>query len=228
MEFYGFQKVTLLDYPGEVASTLFTFGCNLRCPFCHNPQLINADRRPDLITWDEIYGYLVLRKNVLGGVVISGGEPLMHSWISEAVREIKNLGLKVKIDTNGFFPEMLEKLDPDYIAMDIKTSLKKYKLLGYSCESALSVKESAGYIMKSGISYEFRTTVVPGIVDDGDLESITDMIAGAEKYSLAQFRPVNTLSADYESITPYPQNKLEEMKEKASKKVRLCELRTNY
>ncbi len=227
MNFYGFQKVTLLDFPGEVASTIFTFGCNLACPFCHNPELILDEKKSNPVSWKEILKYLKKRKNVLGGVCITGGEPLLHKEIINVIEEIHSIKLKVKIDTNGTIPEILKKLNVDYIAMDIKTSINNYNKL-YKIEiKNLKNKllESIDYIINSGIQYEFRTTVVPGIVAIEDIKNIINLIKGASKYVLSQFRPINTLDADYEKIIPYPISILEEMKKLIIDSGLICEIR---
>ena len=111
----GIQKSTLLDFPGEIASTLFTLGCNLRCPYCHNPELVESINTSTLLSWDTIIKYLKKRKNVLGGVCITGGEPLLTPQIEDIIKEIHNLGLKVKIDTNGTLPETLKNLRVDFV-----------------------------------------------------------------------------------------------------------------
>jgi pyruvate formate lyase activating enzyme len=167
----GIQKVTLIDYPGLVAAILFFPGCNLRCPYCHNPSLVTPPFPKDLSTIDEAFAYLEKRKNVLGGVVLSGGEPMMNPEIPEIVDRIHALGLKVKIDTNGTFPERLKEIKPDFIAMDIKTSPGKYGLLTKD-DVGLKIVESIMRIRCSGIPHIFRTVMDSGIVDDNDINFI--------------------------------------------------------
>lgn len=214
MKFGGIQKTTLLDYPGEVAATLFVAGCNFKCPYCHNPELVNKDKRLNYIEWDEIKKYLQKRKNVLGGICITGGEPLLYEEIKGIVDEVHALGLKVKIDTNGSFPERLKKINMDYIAMDIKTSLNKYDMIGYVGRDNIvtKIRNSIEWTIKSEIEYEFRTTVVPGIVEIDDIKDIVSTIKGAKKYVLAKYRPKNTLDPKYEEIDPFPFSTIEEMK----------------
>ena len=132
MQFYGFQKCTLLDFPGEVAATLFVRGCNFRCPFCHNRELVVDTDKILPFDTEEIFKYLEKRKNVLGGVCITGGEPLLYDELPGVIEKIHKLGLKVKIDTNGSKPGMLAKIKVDCIAMDIKTSFEKYNLMKYT------------------------------------------------------------------------------------------------
>ncbi len=230
MQFYGIQKNTLIDYPGEVAATLFTFGCNFRCPYCHNPELIDKNDKTKPIGWDEIFKFLQKRKNVLGGVCITGGEPLLQKELPEIIKEIHALGLKVKIDTNGSLPERIIQCNPDYIAMDIKSSLNKYKHVCTINKRELShlIQESINLIIKSKIPHEFRTTVVPEIVDIGDIKEIIKLIKGARKYILAQFRSKNTLDPDWENIIPYPFSVLEEMKDIVESEGIKCEIRGGY
>jgi pyruvate formate lyase activating enzyme len=231
MTICGFQKVTLLDFPGEVASTLFTYGCNMRCPFCHNPELVIEKMNNDkCLKWEEVISYLEKRKKLLGGVCFTGGEPLLQNDIKEKMEEIKKLGLKVKIDTNGTLPDKLKKLKPDYIAMDIKTSFKKYNLMGYTGKEDLNIvlNESIKWIMSSGIDYEFRTTVVPELVEFEDLKEILSYIKGAGKYILAQFRNNKLVDDKYESKIPYKKEVLENMKTIVNEHKIDCEIRANY
>lgn len=226
----GLQKTTLLDFPGEVASTVFTYGCNLRCPYCHNPELVTEAKNIQKIELDELFKFLHKRKNVLGGVCITGGEPLLYDDLGVVIDKIKQIGLKVKVDTNGSLPEKLKKIHPDYIAMDIKTSLEKYSLLNYTGKGDLSKKltDSITYIIKSGIPHEFRTTVAPGIIDIDDIKKIIPLIKGADKYYLAQFRPKNTLDPEWAEREPYDDQVLEDMKQIIIEAGIDCEIRTGY
>lgn len=230
MQFYGIQKNTLIDYPGEVAATLFTFGCNFHCPYCHNPELIKKNDKIKPIDWDEICKFLQKRKNVLGGVCITGGEPLLQKELPDIIKQIHSIGLKVKIDTNGSFPDRIIQCNSDYIAMDIKSSLNKYKHVSFFANNELSnlLQKSINLIIKSKIPHEFRTTVVPEIVDITDIKEIVKLIKGAEKYVLAQFRPKNTLDPHWENIIPYPISVLEEMKEIVKSEGIKCEIRGGY
>jgi pyruvate formate lyase activating enzyme len=199
----GLQKTSLIDYPGMVSSVVFTLGCNLRCGFCHNPELVIGC--PEIMNTGELLGFLKKRRSLIQGVCITGGEPLIHQNIDELISEIKNLGLKVKLDTNGTMPDRFKKItNIDYIAMDIKTSFKRYgelSLDGRSLENALL--ESAEYILSSGIDHEFRTTVVPGLFEESDLKQILPSIKGAKKYYLSQFRNQIVLNDSYRKIKPF-------------------------
>jgi len=223
----GFQKVTLIDYPAEIASTVFTFGCNLRCPFCHNPELVLPESGIEKIDEQEILSYLNKRKKLLSGVCITGGEPLMQKDIKYFIEKIHDLGLKVKLDTNGTFPEHLKTLKVDYIAMDIKTTFEKYHLMGYTGSKNLTelLKESIDYIINSNIDYEFRTTLIPNLLTIEEIPQIIEMIKGAKKYYLDQFRPKNLLNKDWEKIIPYQKEIFETIKNKMIENGIDCELR---
>lgn len=214
-QLFGLQKTTLLDYPGKVASVLFTRGCNLKCPYCHNPDLVNfsIEDCEGLVDYNQLLHFLKLRKKVLGGVVISGGEPLVNfKTVKKLIEDIHSLGLKVKLDTNGTFPNELKKLNPDYIAMDIKSSLKNYNNVGYSGK-AETIRESIKYIIGSGIEHEFRTTMAPDVISIEDMESIANDIKGCDSYFITQFNPENTLDPNFSKIVPYPISILSEAKE---------------
>lgn len=187
----GLQKTTLLDYPGYVACTVFAHGCNLRCPFCHNAGLVV--RKPEnIINNEEIAAFLQKRKGILDGVCLTGGEPLAQKDAVEFIEFLKSFGYKIKLDTNGFYPERLksavEKGLVDYIAMDIKSSPENYaKAVGIDGIDITPVLKSARLIMDSGIDYEFRTTAVKGLHLVSDFEGIGVWLAGARKYFIQQF-----------------------------------------
>lgn len=187
----GLQKTTLLDYPGYVACTIFAHGCNLRCPFCHNAGLVV--RKPEnIISIEELEAFLNKRKGILDGVCLTGGEPLMQKDVIDFLRFLKSFGYKVKLDTNGFYPERLaEAIENglvDYIAMDIKSSRENYsKAVGIPDIDISKVEESVRLIMDSGIDYEFRTTAVKGLHIVSDFEKIGEWLQGARKYFIQQF-----------------------------------------
>lgn len=224
---YGLQKVTLLDYPENVASTIFIGGCNLRCPYCHNPELVIPDKSFPVIKLNEIYDYLDHRKNLLNGVCITGGEPLLYPEIINMIEKIKSYGLKVKIDTNGTNPGLLKSLKVDYIAMDIKTSFEKYILMGYTGQGEITelISESINYIINSGIEHEFRTTIVPEIVDLIDIKQITGIIKNCNRYFLQQFKITKILNPEFEKIKPYDDDILIEMRDLVLSEGISCEIR---
>lgn len=188
---FGLQKLTLLDYPGVVACTVFTCGCNFRCPFCHNASLVTG-RSEDLeFDLPEILTFLKKRQGVLDGICITGGEPLLHQESITLAGEARKLGYKVKLDTNGSVPERLEELISgkkiDYVAMDIKNSPAKYS---QSCgsENALNnVQKSVDILMRKQIPYEFRTTVTGNLHDESDFAAIGKWLTGTERYFLQPF-----------------------------------------
>jgi len=188
----GIQKLTLLDYPEHTACTLFVPGCNFRCPFCHNSELL----APDTEFYDEndVFAFLKKRRGVLEGVCVTGGEPTVYTDLDRFLGDIKALGYSVKLDTNGYLPqkikELIEKDLIDYIAMDIKNSPERYaETVGLYAEKfdIAPIRESIELIMTSGIDYEFRTTVVTELFDEKSIEEASIMIRGAKRYFLQSF-----------------------------------------
>lgn len=191
MEIYGLQKLTLLDYPGKTACTLFTSGCNFRCPFCHNSSLVF--NRVEPLGSDEIFSFLKKRAGILDGVCITGGEPLLNADIADFIKEIKALGYKVKLDTNGSFPDRLSSLINegliDYVAMDIKSSKEGYqKAVGIENYNTQNVERSIELLLSDKVPYEFRTTAVKGIHTEEDFEKIAKWISGAKQYYIQNYR----------------------------------------
>ena len=198
---FGLQKTTLLDYPGKVAAILFTTGCNLRCPYCHNPDLVFPEDEEGLLSREEILSFLRKRSSVLGGVVITGGEPLIYGEkIINLIGEIHDLGLDVKIDTNGLYPDFLPRLNADYIAMDVKTSPSRYGELGCGMpDFEERLRRSARWIIESGIEHQFRTTLCESFVTEKDVQPMAELIRGCREHRLTPFRPGKTLSNEWES-----------------------------
>ena len=193
MQIHGFQKMTMLDYPGKVACTLFTAGCNFRCPFCHNALLVTEIDRAAAYDFEEILSYLKKRKGILDGVAITGGEPLMNRDIPELLKQLKSLGYAVKLDTNGSYPDLLREIVSaglaDYIAMDIKNSKEKYALtVGLPKFDLAPVEESVRFLLSGAVDFEFRTTVVKEFHTEADIAAIADWIQGAPRYFLQSFK----------------------------------------
>ena len=190
MRISGLQKLTLLDYPEKVACTVFTFGCNFRCPFCHNAGLVVGEQ-PDEIKEDDFFAYLDKRKGVLDGVAITGGEPTLQKDLIPFIKRIKEKGLQVKLDTNGARPEVIKEILNqglvDYFAMDVKNGPKKYAATAGVDIDLSKIEESIALLIERAPDYEFRTTVVKGFHEKGDFEEIGKMIAGAKKYFLQKF-----------------------------------------
>ena len=187
---FGLQKMTLLDYPGKVACTVFCSGCNFRCPFCHNPALATGDESTLDYRFSDILSFLENRKKKLDGICITGGEPLLYEETLELAERAKKMGFAVKVDTNGSLPERLQKIVEnglaDYIAMDIKNSPEKYEKTSGSKKLEL-VKESVSYLLQNKVDYEFRTTVTGNLHTAADFEEIGKWISGAKRYFLQKF-----------------------------------------
>jgi len=204
MNIQGLQKMTLLDYPGRVACTVFLGGCDFRCPFCHNFELV-AGPLPAAVDEEELFAFLKKRQGLLDGVAITGGEPCLRKDLPEFIERIRALGYPVKLDTNGNHPDMLARLLDaglvDYVAMDIKNSPLKYaRTVGLRSIDLQAISESIALLMRGSIECEFRTTVVHELHDDGDFEEIGRWIEGAKRYFLQPFAdrdtvPDRTLSA---------------------------------
>lgn len=196
----GLQKITLLDYPEHIACTIFLGNCNLRCPFCHNMELVINPEHFPTYSIDDILKFLKERKGKLNGVAITGGEPLLNKDIEDLLMPIKKLGFPIKLDTNGFFPEMIEKLVDDELvdmfAMDIKAGFKNYlKVVGLLDGNLKPVddfkeriQKSIDLLMNKSKDYEFRTTCVKGLHSEDDFYEIKDMISGANKYFLQDYK----------------------------------------
>jgi len=235
MEFKGFIKTSLIEYPDKIVSVVFAAGCNFRCPFCQNPDLVLSSESLSSVSEKEVIDHLVSKKKWLDGLAITGGEPMIHKNLPPFVRKIKERGFLVEIETNGTNPEMLRSLIEDklvdFIALDIKAPLewKRYKeAAGINRKDLLvKVKESVEILLKLGheINYEFRTTVVPQLLDKEDILEIARQIKEGRRYILQQFLPDKTLDKRYEEIKPYSKEKLEEMREKTENYLREVSLR---
>ncbi len=202
MKFSGLQKISLIDYPTRVASVLYTPGCNLKCGFCHNWR-IATDPQPPFLQETTALDMLENRKKYVDAVVVTGGEPCMHKELPKFLIKLKERGFSVKLDTNGFFPDVLEEClgHVDYVAMDIKTSLEKYQQLG--AENTANLMHSVEILKTNKVPYEFRTTLVPNLVTLEDLPKIGELIRGASTLALQQFVSKDTLDNKFESIRPY-------------------------
>ncbi len=228
MQFSGFQKLTLLDFPGHVAATLFTAGCNFRCPFCHNAALVTHIDNQNCFTDEYILDYLKKRIGILDGICITGGEPLLHKDLPEFIKKVKGLGYLVKLDTNGSYPDALEELinsgNIDYVAMDIKNSKEKYALTAECSEQDLeNIEKSIALLMQNKIDFEFRTTVVNEYHTVEDIKSIARWIKGAEKYFLQNFTDSGDLIKD--GLNPTSRETLDLMRSAASEFISNTNLR---
>ncbi len=218
MKILGLAKLTLLDFPGKVACTVFSGYCNLRCPFCHNGGLVYGEGEE--ITEDEIIRFLKKRLGILEGVCLTGGEPLLNDDVFDFIYRIKELGYPVKLDTNGTFPERLERIFKeglvDYVAMDIKNSLEKYPVTtGLATIDTKKIEKSAKLIMESGVDYEFRTTVMHPYHENEDFISIGKWLSGASNYYLQGFIDTGNLLSK-NTMTPFTKEEMEKARNIAS------------
>ena len=238
MQIHGFNKTTLLDYPEHIAATVFTGGCNFRCPFCHNGELVLDPGCQPLISEEEVLSYLKKRKGILQGVCVTGGEPTLQKDLKDFLQKIKEFGYPIKLDTNGYMPgvlwNLLQERLIDYVAMDIKASRENYaRAAGLKNMDLSRIEESIGILKSSGIPYEFRTTVVKGIHTVEEFENIGKWITGCPAYYLQSYeenenclyRMAQTAESDdagQSSAAPYgafSREELEQMAELARKYV---------
>lgn len=215
----GLAKTTLIDFPGVVAATVFTAGCNLRCGYCHNPQLIPFQPPLDFVRRDEVIDHLTKRRAVLGGVCVTGGEPLLHPDLPDLLREIRTIIPRIKLDTNGMVPDRLRAvLDErlvDFVAIDLKTAPSRYVELGAPPSGDRRLHESIDIIRASGVDVEYRTTVAPPLVDPDDVDAILNLLRPGDRYVVAQFNPDTTFDPAFAQATVYPRERLEEIVETA-------------
>lgn len=198
MHIHGLQKLSMVDYPGKIAATVFTGGCNLRCPFCHNALLVTRLTESPRIDTEEVLHFLRSRRGLLDGVVLTGGEPLLQSDAADFLARLKDMGFAVKLDTNGCFPDTLSRILEagfvDYVAMDIKNSKEKYATtVGVPDFDLTPVEESVRLLLEGNTDFEFRTTVVRELHTAQDLKSIGQWIQGAKRYFLQNFEDSGNL-----------------------------------
>ncbi len=228
MVIHGLQKMTVLDFPGKIAATVFTAGCNLRCPFCHNARLVTHTEECDRISEQEVLDFLEKRKGMLDGVAITGGEPLLQKDIRQFIEKIKAMGLLVKLDTNGCFPEKLAELLSagliDYVAMDIKNSPAEYgKTVGVPDFSPEPISKSIELLKQSGIEYEFRTTVVRELHTEQSLRETAEWIAPCKAWFLQSFKDSGDIIG--EGFSAYDESFMKEQQLSLSRIVENVELR---
>jgi len=228
MVIHGLQKLTVLDFPGKLACTVFTAGCNLRCPFCHNARLVTHPEEEDRLDEQEVLTYIYSRKTMLDGVCITGGEPLLQKDIFGFIEKIKETGLLVKLDTNGCFPEKLRELIDaklvDYVAMDIKNSPEEYgKTVGVENFDITPIKQSIEILRESGIEYELRTTVVRELHTGESLLGAAEFIAPQKKWFLQSFVDSGDLIEG--KFSAYDKQFMKELQESVSQIVENVELR---
>ncbi len=215
MRIKALVKFSIIDYPDKIASLLFTGGCNMRCPFCQNPELVATPQAlPDILP-EQVLRFLEQRRGLVDGVVISGGEPTLQPDLPEWLRQIKALGFAVKLDTNGYLPDVLAALLTDrlvdYVAMDIKSTLAKYSLAAGVPVRTDLITESIALLLRGDVDYEFRTTVLPDLLTPDDIPALAELLHSARRYYLQQFRADATLDPTWQAKVPYPIATLQEM-----------------
>ena len=216
MIFSGFFKSDLVNYPGYVASTVFTCGCNFRCPYCHNPEFVikGSDETyfGETYTEEEILQHLQKRKGFLDALVVSGGEPTLHNDLAPFLGKVKAMGLRIKLDSNGSRPEVLKSLIDegllDYVAMDLKAPLEKYHKVGF--DNPELIEESIKLLKTSKIGHEFRTTCPKGFFEEGDFKKMAELV-GTSAWYLQTFNPAKTLDPAYNSVSSYSKTELSDI-----------------
>jgi len=228
MRIGGFQKTSLLDYPEHISAIVWTVGCNFRCPFCYNTELVN--RNAEEFSQEEIFSYLKKRKDMLEALVISGGEPLQHDDIEQFCKKVKDIGYKIKIDTNGTFPDKLQNLIDkklvDYVSMDVKAPVEKYDKLAGRKVDISKIKKTIKIIQDSNIDYEFKTTYVPDLLKKEDIANIADWLKGSKKFYLQQYKnDIPVISSELNTLSPYPREYVLETLEKVKPCFEFCDAR---
>jgi pyruvate formate lyase activating enzyme len=208
----GFQKFSLIDYPGKICAIVFTKGCNFRCPYCHNPELVQTSQYTNPIPEQEVISFLKKRQGNLDAVCITGGEPTLQPDLLSFIFECKTMGYLVKLDTNGTNPALLEKIIRlnlvDYLAMDIKAPLSKYAEVTKSNVNADTIIESINLIKNSNIDYEFRSTLVQNLLTTEDVIKIVKLLGHAKRFFLQKFVPSKTLDANFMNYSTFSQESL--------------------
>lgn len=216
----GLQRLSLIDYPGKLCATIFTAGCNFRCPYCYNEDIVLDYPAMPKVPEDKIIEFLHPRLGFLDGVCVTGGEPTIHRELPKFLGRLKSIGSLVKLDTNGSRPKALayvmEKGLVNYIALDVKVPLDRYEETVRYRVKPEGLKETIKLIRRSGVDHEFRTTVVPGLLDGDDLEEIAMTLAGSKRYVLQQFRPGKTLCPDFKDVKPYSEAEMRQFRDRVA------------
>ncbi|HYA13068.1 MAG TPA: anaerobic ribonucleoside-triphosphate reductase activating protein [Syntrophales bacterium] len=223
MKIGGLQKVSLIEYPGKICAIIFSQGCNFRCPYCHNPELVEPDLYKECMPEDEVFSFLAQRKGKLDAITITGGEPTIQHGLVDFIKRVRKIGYLIKIDTNGSRPDVMEKLISgklvNYITMDVKGPLKKYRMITRSQIHENEIKQSIEMIMKSGMPYEFRTTVLKKLHEETDILEIGKLIKNARLYLLQYFIPTRTLDKEFLNYEAYSREEMEYFKVKLTKDI---------
>ncbi|MDT8272469.1 MAG: anaerobic ribonucleoside-triphosphate reductase activating protein [Desulfomonilia bacterium] len=223
------QKTSFIDYPGKISAVIFTRGCNFRCPYCHNPELVDPARFTPLIVKEEVLSFLEKRRGKLDGVVITGGEPLLQDGLLEFLQRVKSKGFQVKLDTNGSRPRQLREAIRlslvDFIAMDIKAPLERYYQIAGSLVNVSEIRSSIELIMGSSQPHEFRTTIARSLLSPDDIVQIAQMIRGASHYVLQKFVPSKHVDPSFLSEKSFTQEEIELILDQIRPMVGRCSVR---
>ncbi|HNU96437.1 MAG TPA: anaerobic ribonucleoside-triphosphate reductase activating protein [Candidatus Magasanikbacteria bacterium] len=226
MKIGGLQKFSMIDYPDKIACIVFTQGCNFRCPYCHNPELVKPEMFGESLSEEEFFDFLKERVGKLDAVSITGGEPTLQYDLIEFIKKIRDLGFLIKLDTNGTNPDMLKEIIDqklvNYLAMDIKAPFSKYEEITKMPVNIEKIKQSVEMIKSSGIDYEFRTTLVKKLLSPEDIEQIGRDIAGAKQYFLQKFVSTKTVDEKVLNEETYSEEELENLKERLKPFVAKC------
>jgi pyruvate formate lyase activating enzyme len=218
MKIGALQRFSMIEYEGKLAASIFTQGCNFRCPYCHNPELVKPEKYQETIPVEEVYSFLENRLGKLDAVVITGGEPTLHLDLHILIEKIKKMGFLVKLDTNGTNPDILEHLIEndllDYLAMDIKAPLRKYSHVTNCTVDIVKIKKSIELIKNSGIDYEFRSTLVEDLLTEEEVLDIGELLGVKTKYFLQNFVPTKTLNDKFMKAVPFSMKKITTLRDK--------------
>jgi len=231
MKIGGFQKLTLIDYPGRIAATVFLTGCNFRCPFCYSSELVLPEKikNQPKISEKDFFIFLKERKELIEGIVLCGGEPTISKGLTPLIKKIKKMGFSVKLDTNGSDPKLLKTLIDkklvDYIAMDIKGPKERYNNFSGTKADVKKIQKSIDILKEGKVDYEFRSTIVPTLHKREDVIEMAKWIRGAKRYYLQNFRSEKTIDPKFEKIKPYPQEYLLEIQKAISPFFEICQVR---
>jgi pyruvate formate lyase activating enzyme len=230
MKIGGLQKVSLIDYPGLICATVFLQGCNFKCSYCHNPELVDSKLFQPCTKENELLNFLNTRKGKLDAVTITGGEPTIQDDLTSFIKKIKKMKFAVKLDTNGSQPHVINDLLDnkllDFIAMDIKAPLEKYESVVKVPVNSDSIKESIKLILKAKIPHEFRTTIIESQLEEKDIQQIATLITGADCYVLQKFMPAKVLEEKFLQEKSYPDEKFQEIKKHLENKIHSVKIRT--
>ncbi len=228
MTFGGLEKFTLIDYPGKIACVAYTIGCNFRCPYCHNPELVD-ETTPTHITEKEFFDFLGERTQMLQGVVITGGEPTVHDDLPAVIAKLITVSAPIELYTNGTNPVMLHQVVEgglvDYVAMDIKSPLHNYSATVARPVDIDAIRSSIDFLLSAPVEYEFRTTIIKGMQTPEDIEEIGKEIKGAKKYFLQKFVPTKILNPQFIKKTTYSDQEFENFQKKLQSYVHYCGIR---